>query len=173
MSARGKSGAPRRRHDALPSDVPHLSDPVEMDAVIRQVAQTRQAYRVPYLIRARNGDLAFSMPEKGKPVPASFLELQRPRLVILTDAGPGATGPGGWSQAAALLGWAKAAVFYAAAGDPHQYAMIAKGTVLRGRLLLVEMQQQHMQAWERLAEPELPRLELYSIEGVPAGTVIH
>lgn len=124
MTVRRRGGAPRRRHDALPGHVPHLSDPAEMDAVIRQVAQTRHAFRVPYLVQARDGELAFSMPEKGEPVPASFLKLRRPRLVILSDDHPDAIGPDAWPQAVELFRWATTAVLQVGAGNPFRSAVI-------------------------------------------------
>ena len=143
MSGRRTRSGPPRRPDTLPSDVPHLSDPAEMDAAIEQVARSNQAFRVPYLVLARDGDLAFSMPARGEPVPAGFLELRRPRLVILAGDHPDATGPDAWPQAAELFRWAHTAILQSAACGPFRSALIAEATIRCGRLLLVEMQPRH------------------------------
>ncbi len=174
-------GRASRRRGGLPRDVPHLSDPAEMDAAIEAVARSNEAFRVPVLLLARNGDLAFAMPARGEPVHSSFLELRRPRLVILTDSGPGATGPDAWPQAAKLFAWATTAVLQAGAGNPFRSAVIGEATIRRGRMLLIECEPRHLEAWGRLAEHELPRLELLRIApadgeqpigGAPAGAVI-
>jgi hypothetical protein len=152
-----------------------------MDAVIVRLLHTHEAFRVPLFRAARDGALCSAQAEGGQPVPASFLKLSRPRLVILADDHPGATGPDAWPQAAKLLRWAHSAVFHAAGGDPAHYAMISAATIGCGRMLLVELEYRHLEAWMRLAERQLPRLNLlqivptegqHPIQGAPAGTVI-
>lgn len=163
------------------NDVLNMGARTAMDAAIARLLQTHEAFRVPLLRAARDGALSFAMAENGRAVPASFLKPSRPRLVILADDHPGAAGPDAWPQARELMRWAHSAVFHAAAGDPFDYAMIAGATVACGWLLLVEMELRHMQAWGRLAECELPRLNLLRIEpkdgqhpiqGAPAGAVL-
>ncbi len=182
MSARRTRRGPVQRPDTLPRSVPHLGGTAEMDAAIEAVARSDEAFRVPYLVLARDGDLAFAMPARGEPIHASFLELRRPRLVVLSDGHPGATGPDAWPQAAKLLRWTAAAVLQAGAGNPFRSAVIGEATIRCGRMLLVEVQQRHMEAWGRLAERELPRLQLHRfvpkdgerpIGGAPPGAVLH
>lgn len=183
MSTRAPDRKPPgpRATSAGPGDTPTVGSRAAMDAAIARLLQTDEAFRVPLLRAARDGALGFTQAEGGRAVPARFLKLGRPCLVILADDHPAATGPDAWPQARKLLRWARAAVFHAAGGRAEDYAMIAAATVAYGRLLLVEMEYRQMQAWGRLAERELPRLNLLRIEpkngqhpiqGAPAGTVL-
>ncbi len=148
---------------------------------IVQLEAIGEGFRAPLFRAAAAGRLAVATAIGGTPVPARFLKLSRPTVIVLADDHPGATGPDAWPQAKKLLRWAHSAVFHAASGDPAHYAMISAATVQCGRMLLVELEFRHMQAWMRLAARELPRLNLlqivpregeHPIRSAPAGAVL-
>ncbi len=131
------------------------------ETIVRMEA-AGEGFRTPLFRAAATGRLAVATAIGGAPVLARLLKQGRPTVVVLADDHPDAIGPEAWPQARKLLRWASAAV-------------------ASRRLLLVEMELRHMQAWGRLAERELPRLKLLRIEpingqhpvpGAPAGTVI-
>ena len=159
------SGAtlPPQAGGARPAGLLYLMRLPSDPALVARTEQADGAYQLPVLRAADLGALAAVVATGGQAVPAGFLALRRPRLVILADHRPGAAGPGGWPQAGRLLRWAKGAVFHAAAARPAEYEMIAEATIRCGRLLLVECEFRHLDAWCALAARELPRLKLLKI----------
>ena len=181
MSGRGMRGAAPEAGGARLVGLLYLKRLPSDPALVARTAQAEGAYQLPVLRAADAGALAAVVAMGGQAVPASFLELRQPRLVILADDRPDAAGPGGWPQARGLLRWAHNAVLHAAAARAEDYAMVAAATVRCGRMLLVETEQRHMDAWGRLAERELPRLRLHRfvpkdgqhpIGGAPFGGTI-
>lgn len=132
------------------------------DHIVRAEA-AGEGYRTPLLRAAAAGQLAFAMAVGGEPVLSRILKGRLPTAVVVADDCPAATGPDGWQQARKLLRWAHSAVFHAAGGAAEHYQLFADATVICRRLLVVEMELGHMAAWGRLAERELPRLNLLRI----------
>lgn len=152
----------------LPSDL----------AAVARWAQMPSAFRIPVHRAVGTRAMDAVLAEGGSVVPERFLNLSQPRLVILADA----KGPGGWLQAGELTAWCAAAVFLATAGDASHYALVSVATVLHQRVLLIETEPRHLDAWMRLAERVQPGLNLLNIvpengghppRGAPAGASVH
>lgn len=133
------------------------------ETIVRQETMG-EGFRNPLFRAASFGLLSVATAIGGTPALSRTLKQSRPIVVVLADDCPDATGPDGWPQARNLLRWARGAVFHAAGGRAEEYEMIAGAAIICGRLLLVEMELRHMRAWGRLAERELPRLNLLRIE---------
>ncbi len=158
-----------------------LRSPTAIAETIVRCEAAGEGFRTPLLRAAAAGRLAVATAIGGAQVHSRILKQRRPTVIVLADDHPDATGPDGWPQARKLLRWAHSAVFHAAGGRAADYEMISAATVTCGRMLLVEIEYRHMEAWMRLAARELPRLNLTCIEpeegqhpipGAPAGAVI-
>lgn len=148
---------------------------------IARMEAAGEGFRTPLFRAAAQGRLAIATSLGGSPVLSRLLKQRRPTVVVLPDDHPDAIGPDAWPQAGKLLRWANAAIFHASGGRAEEYALIAEAAIRCGRLLLVECELRHLQAWSALAERELPRLNVlrivpregqHPIGGVPAGAVI-
>jgi len=152
------------------------------EAIARMI-QAGEGFRVPLVRAAAEGALSLVATQGGKPIPARYLKLTRPTVVVLADDHPDAAGPGRWPQARKLLRWANVTILHATGGSAEHYAMIAASTVVMRKVLLIEMQQCHHAAWCALAEQHRPRLKILSLVpppgdchphcGAPAGEAVH
>ena len=141
-----------------------------------------EAFRNELLRPAAAGLLAVATVMDGAPIASRILKGRRPLVVVVAaEDHPAAIGPDGWLQGRKLLRWADAVVAHAAGGRAEDYAEIADAAIHFGRLLLLEIEHRHMQAWGALIERELPRIAVlrivpregqHPIGGVPAGTGI-
>ncbi len=113
-----------------------------------------EAFRAPLLRAAADGTLAVATAIGGIPIPARVLKQRHPTAVLLADDHPGAIGPNGWRQARKLARWAPLVVLHATGGQPEHYSMFAEAAVRHGRLLIVEIQSQHLPAWLDLVRLE-------------------
>ncbi len=150
------------------------------ETIVRMEA-AGEGFRTPLFRAAAAGKLAVATAIGGTPVVSRLLKQPRPTVVVVADDHPAATGPGGWPQARRLLRWANAVVVHAAGGRAEDYAEIAEATIHFRRLLLIEIEYRHMQAWGALIERELSRIAVLRIVpregqhptgGAPAGAVI-
>ncbi len=115
-----------------------------------------EGFRIPLFRAANAGALAVATAVDGAPVLSRILKLPRPTVVILSDDHPAATGPDGWPQARRLLRWSNAVVVHAAGGRAEDYAVIAEAAIHFRRLLLIEIEFRHMQAWGRSSSASCP-----------------
>jgi hypothetical protein len=79
-----------------------------------------------------------------------------PTVILLGDDDYKSTGPSGWPQAVCLLRWARTIILHGANGEPVHYAMAAAGAMIRRRLLMVETDAAHLEAWQVLARVVVP-----------------
>ncbi len=160
-------GAAPRAAGGYPTGLLHLLGLPSDPAAVARMARMVGACFIPVHRLVAADAIAAVVALGGQAVPASFLELRRPRLVIVADDDTGSAGPDGWPQARGLLRWAHGAALCAAPASAEDYAATAAATVGRGRMLLVETECRHLQAWLHIAERELPRLDLFRI--APGG----
>lgn len=161
----------------------HITQRQQIEKAIVLLIQAGEGYRVPLFRAAADGLLSIASAHAGAPIPARYLKLPRPTVVVLTDDCPEATGPGRWPQIRSLLRWAKVALLHATGGQAEHYAMVAASALVMKRVLLVEMQQQHHAEWLALADGYAPRLKVFSMipppgdchprHSAPKGEAVH
>ena len=81
---------------------------------------------------------------------APLADMRRSKLPLLGwigDDDDASTGPGGWRPALAAIRWARGAMLHAAGGEAAHYRNAVLGTLVTGRLLLVETSTSHVHAW--------------------------
>jgi hypothetical protein len=76
----------------------------------------------------------------------------RPALVILGDDDYGSTGPAAWPDAVRLMRWARFTFLHAAGGEAVHYAAAALSAQEHHRVLLVETDTAHLEAWRALID---------------------
>jgi len=128
-----------------------------------------EAFRVPLFRAAAAGALAVATAIGGSPVPARILKQRHPTVVLLADDHPGAIGPDAWPQAQKLARWAPLVALHATGGQAEHYAMFAQATVHYGRLLIVELELQHLAAWRDLMLLERKPGEILCLMPRPGG----
>jgi uncharacterized protein YndB with AHSA1/START domain len=164
-------------------DTLYLTGQAEIAEAIVHMQQAGEGYRLPLIRAAAEGRLAALAASHGAPVPTRYLTIQKPTVISLCDDHPGATGPGRWKQVRRLLRWANVTVLHATGGEEHHYELITAMAMMLGRVLVIEMQQQHHAAWKAMVDSYAPRLKGISIVPpagdchprltAPAGAVVH
>ncbi|MFZ6762121.1 hypothetical protein [Pseudoroseomonas sp. WGS1072] len=142
----------------------------EIELTIDKMIQAGEGFRAPLLRAAADGLIAVTISTRGSPVPANLLKAKKATCVLLADDHPLATGPDRWEQAKTLLRWSEMVILHAAGGQDRHYILAAMLTMISGRVVLVEMQGQHHDAWRALALTMMDGRRILSIV-VPPGDV--
>ena len=98
-------------------------------------------------------------------LPLNLHRHDRPELMLICDDDDKATGPAGWASAAHATRWARRVITHGAGATVDQYRGFAVAAMAFGRLLLVETDSRHLDAWNLLAGSKL------GLTIVPSGGV--
>ncbi len=74
-----------------------------------------------------------------------------PALILVGDDDYASTGPDGWRQTTRLMQWARLVIVHAAGADVEQYEAFVTVARQIGRVLLVETDAAHAEAWTQAA----------------------
>lgn len=126
----------------------------DIPTLIAQAEIEGKRHIIPALQAANSNKIALFLVSRRAPV-AMFKRwlatpYQRPRLVVLGDDDHMSTGPEGFPTAAKALGWARWGMLHAARGEPEHYADAVAATLQHKRVVLVETDTAHTEAWGRL-----------------------
>lgn len=115
---------------------------------------------LPVLRAARAGLIGLAIPNRA--TAATFLRdlavSRRPVLVLIGDdpiAGA-AIGPDGWRCPRRLPWWARAAIVHGSGPAPDHYAFTVGATLGHGRVVMVETDSAHLDAWAALFANRMP-----------------
>lgn len=147
----------------------HLTSSAAIAETIALSEAAGEAFRTPLFRAAAAGVLAIATAVSGTPIPARILKQRHPTTVLLADDHPGAIGPDTWPQARKLARWAPLVALHATGGQAEHYQMFAQATVHYGRLLIVEIELQHLAAWQDLMLLEHRPGEILCITPRPGG----
>jgi hypothetical protein len=142
------------------------------DVIAENIAQQEaggEGFRVPLFRAAQAGLLAVATVIGGEPVISWILKRQKPTAVVLLDDQPSATGPDAWPQARKLARWAHLVALHATGGQVEHYAHFAQHAVRHGRLLIVEIELRHLDAWRDLIRLERKPSEILCLTPRPGG----
>jgi hypothetical protein len=76
---------------------------------------------------------------------------QLPELILVGDDDYASTGPAGWRQTSRLMRWARRIIVHAAGGEADQYRGFVDIACKVGRVLLIETDAAHAEAWVLVA----------------------
>lgn len=135
-----------------------IGDGATLERVAAAVGQLAP-HRLPLYRAVCDGLIALVEPQRDAPVPSRVLVATgRPTILLIGDDDETPSGPDGWHCARRARKWGRRALIHAAGGDADHYraAAIAVGVV--GRLVLVETNSAHCDAWHRWLHPVMPGL---------------
>ena len=98
---------------------------------------------------------------------AQMDRLKMPTVVLIADDDGQSRPPGEWACARRARWWARAAIVHAAGGEPEHYRAAVAGALATGRLLLVETDSAHGEAWHAFLAPHVGGLFIRTRDGLP------
>jgi hypothetical protein len=129
---------------------PHTIGQAEIGRMIEIAAQLGP-WTMPVLDALRAGQITLALLRRDQRAPLDTMRRSAlPVLAWIGDDDELSCGPDGWRPALPAAHWARAAMIHAAGGEAHHYAHLAAGTILTGRMLLVETSSRHAAAWQTL-----------------------
>lgn len=130
-----------------------IRSPEIIDQIIGLYSQCGDDWHAPLLRGVKDGRIRLIAPAS-RDVALTTRDLdrgtgkgKRPAVILLQEDDGTAVGPDGWRCAKRVRAWAASAIVHACGGLPEHYETAVSAAVLTKRLLLIETDTAHGDAW--------------------------
>jgi hypothetical protein len=151
-----------------------VRDPQTIDQLIGFSSHCGDEWHIPLFRAARDGRICLVAPTRDAAITTKDLNRatdkgRRPAVILLQEDDGTMIGPDGWRCAKRVRAWAASAIVHACGGLPEHYEMAVSAAVITKRLLLIETDTAHGNAWAEfvIAQPGLSALHIRVRDGEP------